>query len=109
MPHFLTEEEITQLLKMQKAFKTSYDQKIYAHSPANPAYHKSENEFVDKFKEKQSNSPICMVGDITYIDDSPRFDQYIDDYDIQTEANLAEPSTVDLWDEVHYHHIGSSN
>ena len=62
-----------------------------------------KSRFVNQSKEKQSDSPICMAGDITYINDSPRFDQYIDDYDIQAEANLAEPSTVDLWDEVHYH------
>ena len=46
-----------------------------------------------------------MAGDITYINDSPRFDQCVDDYDIQTETNLAEQSTIDLWDEVHYHQV----
>ena len=103
MPPFLTEEEIDQLINMQTASKTSYDQIVFDHSPTNLAYHKSKNIFVNQFEEKQSDSPICMVGDINYINDSPRFDQYIDDYDIQVEANIVEPSVVDLWDEVHYH------
>ena len=38
--------------------------------PPNLNYHIAENGFIDQFKEKQSNSPICMVGDINYIDDS---------------------------------------
>ena len=49
-----------------------------------------------------------MASDITYINDSPMFDQYVDDYDIQTETNLAEQSTIDLWDEVHYHQVEKS-
>ena len=49
-----------------------------------------------------------MADDINYINDSPSFDQYVDDYEIQTETNLAEKSTIDLWDEVHYHHVEKS-
>ena len=109
MPPFLTEEEIDQLINMQTASETSYNQKFSDLSPVNLAYHKSKNRFVNQFEEKQSDSPICMAGDITYSDDSPRFDQYIDDYDIQAEANLVEPSTVDVRDEVHCHQIESIN
>ena len=36
------------------------------------------------------------ASDITYINISPMFDQYVDAYDIQTETNLVEQSTVDL-------------
>ena len=45
---------------------------------------------------------MCMIGDITYIDDLPKFDQYDDDYVVQTEANLAEQSIVGLWEEVQF-------
>ena len=48
-----------------------------------------------------------MIGEIIYVDDSPNFDQSNDDV-LQMETNLAEQSTVDLWDEVHYHQIESS-
>ena len=108
MPPFLTEEEIDQLINMNKASKNSYEKKFSDHSPVNLAYHESKNRFSNQFEEKQFDSPICMDGDITYINDSPRFDQYVDDYDIQTETSLAEQSTVDLWDEVHYHQVEKS-
>ena len=43
----------------------------------------------------------CMLDDMLYVDDFPRFDQYDDDdYVFQTKANLAEQSVVDLWEEV---------
>ena len=83
MPPFLTEEEIDQIINIQTTSKTSYDQNFSDLSPVNLAYHESKNRFVNQFEEKQSNSPICMAGD-TYINNSPRFDQYVDDYDIQT-------------------------
>ena len=50
-----------------------------------------------------------MIGEIIYVDDSPNFGQSDDDDVLQTEANLVEQSTFDLWDEVHYHHIESIN
>ena len=40
-----------------------------------------------------------MIGDITYINDLPNFDQYDNYYVLQTESNLAEKSTVGLWEE----------
>ena len=42
---------------------------------------------------------MCMIGDITYIDDLPKFDQYDDDYIVQIEANPVEHSSVGLWEE----------
>ena len=107
MPPFLTEEELNQLLSMQTTSKTSYYQNIFVHSPANPAYHKSKNKLVDQFRDEQTSNPICLIGEIIYVDDSLDFDQSDDDDVLQTKANLAEPSTVDLWDEVHYHQIES--
>ena len=50
MPPFLMEEEINQLLNMQTASKTSYDQIFSNHSPANLAYHKSKNKLLDQLK-----------------------------------------------------------
>ena len=46
MPPPLTQEEIDQLINMQTASKTSYNQKFSDLSPVNPAYHKSENRFI---------------------------------------------------------------
>ena len=43
-----------------------------------------------------------MIGDITYIDEFSKFDQYDDDYVLQIEGYLAEQSTVGLWEEVQF-------
>jgi len=40
-----------------------------------------------------------MLDDVFYTDDLPQFDQYDDDYVLQTEANLADKSTASLWEE----------
>ena len=51
-----------------------------------------------------------MVGDINYIDDSPRFDQYVDnDDDFQTEANFVEYLALDLWEEAQFHQLEEGN
>ena len=45
----------------------------------------------------------CMLDDVLHTDDLPQFDQYDDDYVLQTEANLADKSTAILWEEkVHF-------
>ena len=49
-------------------------------------------------------NPICLIGDVIYVDDSQNFDQSDDDV-LQTETNLAEKSAVDLWDQVRYHQL----
>ena len=77
--------------------------------PTSAIYHKSESKLVDQFKEEQTGNPICLIGEIIYVDDSPNFDKYDDDDVLQIEVDIAKPSTIDLWDEVHYHHIESSN
>ena len=77
--------------------------------PANPSYHRSENGFVDQSKEKKSDNIMCMIGEITYIDDLSNFDQYDDDYVLQTEANLVEKSTVGLWEEVQFQQLENSD
>ena len=59
---------------MRPTSKTSYEQNISIYFPANPRYHGLENGFVDQFKEKKFDNLMCMMGDITYIDDFPKFD-----------------------------------
>ena len=45
----------------------------------------------------------CMLDDVFYTDDLPQFDQYDDDYVLQTEVNLADKSIASLWEEkVHF-------
>ena len=76
------------------------------HFPPGLNYHIAENAFIDQFKDKQSDSPICMVGDINYIDDSPKFDRYVDNDDfLQKEANFADHSTLGFWEEAQFHQL----
>ena len=89
MPPLLTEDEINQMLNMQPTSKPSCEQNISFHSPDNPVYHKLESELVDQFKEEKIGNPICLIGEIIYVDDSQNFDQSDDDIP-QTETNLAE-------------------
>ena len=88
MPPLLTEEEINQMLNMQPTSKPLCEQEIYVYSHINPIYHKSKSELIDKFKEEQTDNPICLIGDVTYVDNFPKFDQS-DDIFLQTETNLA--------------------
>ena len=51
-----------------------------------------------------------MVGDINYIDDSPKFDQYVDNDDaFQTEANFAEYSALGFWEETQFPQLKKGN
>jgi len=44
-----------------------------------------------------------MLDDVFYTDDFPQFDQYDDDYVLQTEANFVDKSADNLWEEeVHF-------
>lgn len=52
---------------------------------------------------------MCMIGEITYIDDLQNFDQYNDDYVLQTKANLVEQSTVGFWEEVQFQQLENSD
>ena len=67
------------MLNIQPSSKPSCEQNISVHSPTNPVYHKSESELVDQFKEEKTGNPICLIGEIIYVDDSPNFDQSDDD------------------------------
>lgn len=41
---------------------------------------------------------MCTFDDITF-DDLPKFDQYDDDYVLQTKANIVDQWTASLWEE----------
>lgn len=65
-----------------------------------PSCHKSNNDcFIDQLANERSIGLTSILDDIIYIDDFPKFAEYDDDFDLQTEENLAEKSTVDLWEE----------
>ena len=78
----MTEEEINQMLNIQPTSKPSYEQNIPVPPPTNAIFHKSESELVDQFKEEQTGNPICLIGEIIYVDDSQNFDQSDDDDDV---------------------------
>ena len=50
------------------------------------------------------------IDDVFYTDELPQFDQYDDDYVLQTEANLADKSVASLCeDEVHFQQLEYSD
>ena len=54
-------------------------------------------------EEERYVAMTCMLDDMFYVDDLPKFDQYDnDDYVFQIKSNLAEKSTVGLWEEVQF-------
>ena len=70
------------------------------HFVSNPSCHRFDNDcFVDHLGEERAVDMTCMLDDVFYTDDLPQFDQYDDDYVLQTEANLANKSTASLWKE----------
>ena len=54
--------------------------------------------FIDQRAEERSIDLICMLDEILPFDDLPKYDQYDENYVLQTEANLAEQSTAGLWE-----------
>ena len=66
--------------------------------------HRSDNDcFVDHLGEERSIDMTCMLDDVFYTDDFPQFDQYDDDYVLQTEANIIDKPAASLWEEeVHF-------
>ena len=52
----------------------------------------------------------CMFDDIFYTNGFPQFDQYDDDYFLQTEASYANKPTAGLWEEeVHFQQLEYSD
>ena len=69
---------------------------------------KSEDELVDYFEEILAENLEGLVGNIADNYDFPSF--YLSDDDsFQIEANLAGPSSVDLWKEDHVYQLQESN
>jgi len=69
-----------------------------------PNCHRYDNDyFIDQLGEGRTIDMTCMLDDVFYTNDFPKFDQYDDDYALQTEANLTNKSIVGLWnEEVHF-------
>ena len=62
--------------------------------------------FIDHFEEERAVDMTCMLDYVLYTDDFPQFDQYDDDYVLQTEANLADKSAASLCEEeVHFQQL----
>ena len=65
-----------------------------------PSCHIYDNDyFIDQLGEERSVDMTCMLDDVFYTDDFPKFDQYDDDYVLQTEANVAGKLAIGLWKE----------
>ena len=65
-----------------------------------PSCHRYDNDcLIYHLVEERYVDLTCMLDDILYMDDLPKFDQYDDDYVLQTKANLADQSVADLWEE----------
>jgi hypothetical protein len=79
------------------------------HFASYPWYHRSENDCfmyslpdMDKYEtqnnlmEEQSIDLMCMLDDISYMDDLPKYDQYDDEY---IKDDSSKYSTTYVWDE----------
>ena len=75
IPPLLTEEEIDQILNKQLALKTSFEQNTSTYLPTEPYCLEPKNKILDQLKEKQTDNPICLIGEIVYTNDFPIFDQ----------------------------------
>ena len=71
----------------------------------------SDNDcFVDHLGEESIVDMTYMLDDMFYTDDLPRFDQYDDDYVLQTEANLAIKQAASFCEEdVHFQQLEYSD
>ena len=77
------------------------------HFVSYPSCHRSDNDcFVDHLGEERTVDMTCMLDDMFYTDDLAQFDQYDDDYVLQTKANLTDKSATSLWEEeVHFQQL----
>ena len=99
----MIEEEIDQILRKQPTLKTSFEQNTSTHLPIEPCYLEPENKLVHQLKEKQTDNPICLIGEIVNTNDYPILISLIYDDEFQTETNHAGQPTVDQCHEFHYH------
>ena len=77
------------------------------HFVSYPSCQRSDNDcFVDHLGEERNFDMTCMLDDVFYTDDLPQFDQYDDNYVLQTETNLAIKQAASLWaKEVHFQQL----
>lgn len=72
-----------------------------------PSCQRFDNDcFVDHLGEEITVDMTCMLDGVFYTDDLPQFDEYDDNYVLQTKANIADKSTTSLWaEEVHFQQL----
>jgi len=77
------------------------------HFVSYPSCQRSDNDcFIDHLGEERTVDMTCMLDDVFYTNDLPQFDQYDDNYVLQTEANIADKSAARLWaEEVHFQQL----
>lgn len=81
------------------------------HFVSYPSCHRPYNDcFIDHLGEERSVNMTCMLYDVFFINDLPQFDQYDDDYVLQTKASLVDKSIASLWKvEIHFQHLMHSD
>ena len=94
----LTEKEIEQTIYKQSVSETFCKTNTLAHSHRELCCTDLESSFVDQNEERPADNPVCLIGSITYIRDSPNLDLSSDDAS-RTEVNFAGSSLADLWEE----------
>ena len=94
----MTEKEIDQTIYKQSASETFCKTNTLAHLHRELCCTDLESSFVDQNEEGPADNPVCLIGSITYIRDSPNFDLSSDDAS-QTKVNFLGSSLVDLWEE----------
>ena len=104
----MTEEEIDQIINGQPTSEFFYRSDILVHSSDELCCTELESSHVNQSEEKSVDNPVCLVGSITYIHDSPIFDLSDDDV-LQTEEDLVGSSLVDLWEENQSFSLPESN
>ena len=70
----------------------------HKHSPFNPNYRRSKNKLIGQHMVEQPVDRVCILDDIPSMNNLPGYDQYDDDYVLQTQANTTEKSVSSLWD-----------
>lgn len=60
---------------------------------------KQSNQDISGLLENQSVDLMCMIDDIPFFEDLPKYDQYDDNYVLQIQANFTKKSLASLWDE----------
>lgn len=75
----LIEKEIDQNINKQPLSETFCKTNTLAHSHRELCCTDLESSFVDPNEEGTADNPVCLIGSITYIHDSPNFDLSSDD------------------------------